>query len=149
MKKILKSLKPMSLKGLTKCLVKVNLLKWLLPNLVLLICYLLSTKRNIFSPINCVKNDEEREGVVFFLDLPEQASRLFNIFGVRLWRESTGEGAKSCREWCWPFIIWQERRGWKSKTEVSISIKSFHPFLWGLWRNGYGLGSSASFRSGS
>ena len=45
---------------------------------------LLSTKRNIFSPINCVKNDEEREGVVFFLDLLVQASRLFNIFGVRL-----------------------------------------------------------------
>ena len=70
--------------GVTKCLVKVSLLKLLLPSLVLLICYLLSTKRNIFSPINCVKNDEEREGVVFFLDLPEQASRLFNIFGVRL-----------------------------------------------------------------
>ena len=30
---------------------------------------LLSTKRNIFSPINCVKNDEEREAMVFFLDL--------------------------------------------------------------------------------
>ena len=51
---------------------------------------MLSTKRNIFSPINCVKNDEEREGVVFFLDLP-YAEQDLSITRCGLTRCARGE----------------------------------------------------------